>query len=323
MKASRRLSIVGTLIVLAIFVAYFMMNSSKFRPLLNVNFWLLLVIAAGDLGGVFVNGLFTKFILRPFKKHIPVLESFYVSLISTVGNFFAPVGAGFGFRAVYLKRKFGVPYGEYISTLSGNYIIVFLVNSFFGLLSLYLLRARHDSEYGVLVLVFAVIFITSLILSLVKIPLKVAESQHNSYLRKFLRQLVRVSQGWNHIISHKKLMLQLVMLTTINFLLTVGITYTIIRALQFSISAGPLILFSVLGSLSLFINITPANLGVKEAIYLFSSKVLGFSTAQILSIALIDRGVMFLLLFLLWLGTQGMRRRPAEEIVPAPNQRAS
>lgn len=309
MKASKSLGIVTTLVVLVIFAAYFVMNSSKFRPLLNINFWLLLIIAAGDLAGIFVNGLFTKFILRPFKKHIPVLESFYVSLISTVGNFFAPVGAGFGFRAVYLKRKFNVPYGEYISTLSGNYIIVFLVNSFFGLLSLYLLRGHRDSQYNVLVLVFAVVFIVSLILSLIKIPVKVAEAQHNSYLRKFLRQLARVTEGWNHIISHKKLMLQLVTLTSVNFLLTVVITLTIIKSLHFSVSIGPLLLFSVLGSLSLFINITPANLGVKEAIYLFSSKVLGFSTAQILSIALIDRGVMFLLLFLLWLGTQSLRRR--------------
>jgi uncharacterized membrane protein YbhN (UPF0104 family) len=300
--------ILTTLVVLALFLIYFLVNSNKFKPLLNINILLLFVIATGDLLGIFLNGLFTKFILRPFKKYISTTESFYVSLISTVGNFFAPVGAGFGFRAVYLKRKFNVSYSDYISTLSGNYIIVFLVNSFFGLLALYLLRDRHNSQYGVLVTVFAGIFATSLILSLVKIPLRVAEHQSNSHLRSFIRQLSRVTQGWNHIISHKKLMLQLILLTTANFLLTVGMTFTIIKALHFNIGVGELLLFSVLGSLSLFINITPANLGVKEAIYLFSSQVLGFSTAQILSIALIDRGVMFILLALLWAASHRMSR---------------
>lgn len=317
MKTQRFLRILTTLIILAVFAVYFFTNSAKFRPLLSVEPVPLLIIALADIAIIFVNGLFTKFILQPFKKHIPLLESFYVSLISTVGNFFAPVGAGFGFRAVYLKRKFNLPYSQYISTLSGNYIIVFLVNSFFGLLSLFLLRARHDSQYGVLVAVFGGIFMVSLTLSLIQIPFRTAEGVRYKFLRSLVRNLVRVTEGWNYIVSRRRLMARLVGLTIINLLLTMLITWLIIHALHFNIALAPLVLFSVLGSLSLFINITPANLGVKEAIYLFSSHVLGFSVSQILSIALIDRGVMFVILLLLWLGSHKMQTEAAAASTPA------
>ena len=296
-------------LLVSVFAGYFALNIHKFRPLLDVKFYFLCAIALGDVISMFINGLFTKVILKPFGKTISLLESFYVSLVSTIGNFFAPVGAGFGFRAVYLKKNHGLPYSEYISTLSGNYVIVFLVNSLFGLLALFLLRSRADSEYGVLVIAFAVVFVISLVLSLVKIPIRASDEQKNRYLGGFIKNLARVTKGWNHIISHKKLMIQLVGLTVLNLVLTMAITWTIIHSLRLGVSFAPLLLFSVLGSLSLFINITPANLGIKEAIYLFSSSVLGFSVSQILSIALIDRGVMFSVLLLLWIFSSKMKSK--------------
>src|SRR3972149_3081522 len=138
-----------TVLVLGLFAAYFIFNIEKFKPLLDVSFVLLLLIALANIGGIFINGLFTKFILEPFKKFISIAEAFYVSVISSIGNFFAPAGTGFGIRAVYLKKKHGLPYSEFISTLSGSYILVFLVSSFVGLVSLYLLRDVYRSQYCV------------------------------------------------------------------------------------------------------------------------------------------------------------------------------
>ena len=304
---SRRASLIVTLIILTIFVGYFALNVHKFRPLLQLNLLLLLIIAAANILSIAVSGVFTMLILRPFGKRIPMLESFYISLLSSVGNFFAPAGAGFAFRAVYLRHRFNFPYSKYISTLSGNYILVFLVNSFFGLVSLYLLRSRHDSQYSVLVLAFAIVFAAALSLSLFKLPVRSVKRIKSPGLHRVAEIVYRITKGWNFIVAHRWLMAQLTILTTVNLFITMGITWVIIQALHLTIAIGPLLLFSVLGSLSLFINITPANLGIKEGIYLFSSSVLGFSTTQILSIALVDRGVMFSVLLILWLFSSKIR----------------
>lgn len=291
-----------TIAVPVVFAGYFCLNLDKFRPLLHLNWWLLVVIALGDFAGIAANGLFIKFILKPFGKFIALSESVYVALISSVGNFFAPVGGGFGFRAVYLKKRHGLSYSDYMATLYGNYIIVFLVNSFFALLALYLLRARHSSQYFVLVMTFAGIFGVSLLLSLVKMPqLAIGKTIKNKRLNALTKILFQMVEGWNRIVSDKRLMARLVVLIAFNFLLSIFVAKMEMVSLHLSIGFPALLLFSVLGSLSLFVSITPANLGVKEAIYLFSGHVIGFSATQILSIALVDRGVLFATLVLSWL----------------------
>lgn len=298
---SKKLRLLITLSVFALFIGYFLLNIDKFKPLLHLNIALLGLIALADLATIISNGLFIKFVLQPFRKFISISESAYVSLISSVGNFFAPVGAGFGIRAVYLKKKHGLPYGEYISTLSGNYIIVFLVNSFFALLALFLLRANPSPQYDVLVILFSAIFVVSMAMMFIKLPQSFIHKVSTGRGKSVYKPINQVMNGWNKIVSNKRLLVNLIWLIIVNFLLSMIIAKTEITALHFSIGFPQLILFSVLGSLSLFVNITPANLGVKEAIYIFSATVIGFSTSQILLIALIDRGVLFIVLMSLWL----------------------
>lgn len=298
-----------TLAVILLFVIYFVLNTNKFRSLLHIDLPLLVLLFVGNVFSMYINGIFTKIILVPFNKYIPVLESFYVSLISTIGNFFAPVGAGFGFRAVYLKRRFGLPYRDYASILSGNYILVFLVNSFFGLVALYLLRSKHGGPYDVLLAVFTAIFLVSLIFSLVRVPLPNAQKLKLMPLRRIAGLFSQVLSGWNHIISHRKLTARLVFLAFLSLALNTGMAWVLIHSIHLSVGFAQLILFSVLSLLSLFVNITPANLGVKEAIYIFSQNVIGFSTAQILSMALIDRGMLFLVLSAAWIVTSQIKNK--------------
>lgn len=298
---SKNIRWILTSLVFVLFALYFILNIEQFKPLLHINIYLLVLIAIGFFATISANGVFIKFILRPFDKHISVFEGVYVSLISSLGNFFAPAGSGFGFRAVYLKKKHNLAYSDFVSTLSGNYIIVFLINSFFALVSLYLLRGHSSSQYTVLVILFLIIFVSSLILSLIKLPHFNPEriTQHK-HTQSFIRALLNVTEGWNKVTRNKRLMIELVSIVLFNFVVTLAIAKLEIASLHLSISFPSLLLFSVLGSLSLFINLTPANLGVKEAIYIFSGEVIGLSTSQILSIALIDRGVFFIVLAILW-----------------------
>ncbi len=287
---------------MAIFLVYFFANLDKFQPLLHVNVFLLFLIAIAYLSTIAANGLFIKFIMEPFGKYISINESTYVSMISSVGNFFAPIGSGFGFRAVYLKKKHGLAYSDYVATLYGNYVIVFLINSFFALVALYMLKDTNGRGYFTLVLLFAGMFTVSFLLTLVRVPtFKKEPSLKNKHLNFIARAMIDMATGWNRIIKNKRLLFHLLAITTFNFVVTLLIAKLEITALHFSITFPSLLLFGVLGSLSLFINITPANLGVKEAIYLFSSAVIGLTAPQILSIALIDRGVLFVVLFSLWL----------------------
>ena len=306
----KNLRLIIFIIVIAVFTVYFLLNVEKFKPLLEVNIGLLLIIALANLAGIFINGLFTKFILEPFKKLISVAEAFYVSVISSIGNFFAPAGTGFGIRAVYLKKKHGLPYSEFISTLSGNYVLVLLINSLIGLVALYLLRDQYSVQFLALVMIFGLMFVVALGLIFLKIPSGKGSTQEKG--SSLSRSFYRVVYGWSKINSNKNLLLKLIGLVSINFIIAAFMYWSIIQSVNLTISFPALLLFTVLGSLAIFINITPANLGVKEAIYLFSAAVLGFSVNDILLIALVDRGVQFAVLFVLWIFASRLR----EKVVP-------
>jgi uncharacterized protein (TIRG00374 family) len=280
------------------------MNLESFRPLLGLNYIYLVFIAVLTVLGIVVNGLFTKVVMSFFDKTIDAKESVFVSLIATAGNFFAPAGSGFGFRAIYLKKKHKLSYSDYISMLSGNYVMVFAVVSLVGMISLLMIQTRDTiaAVEATLWAVFGGQFAFSLVLLFVKIPKRLLkERKGGGYVNKFLRIIVSISEGWNKITSDKMLVWKLLGLILLNTAISVASMALIMKSLGFGFTFPALLLFSALGSLSTFINITPANLGVKEAVYLASASVLNFTTEQILSIALVERGVLFFVIALLWI----------------------
>ncbi len=290
----------ATLAVVGLFLAYFFTHTRQFKPLTNINVWFLFAIAVGDVAIIVSNGLLTKLILRSFDKLIALKEASYIALVTSVGNFFAPVGAGLAYRAFYLKRKHNIPYGDYISILTSNYVLVFLVNSFFGILGMLFIDDRSDSHYQLLLTGFLGLFVLAIALLFIKAP-KARKQNDKGALFYLSKATSKIAQGWTNMRSRRGLFTQLLGVSTINFLITCLITWTIINSLHLTTSTPAILVFSVLSALSLFINITPANLGIKEAVYLFSAKILGFSFSQIILIALVDRAILFIIMFCAYL----------------------
>lgn len=307
--ASNTFRLISTLVVIGAFVAYFIHNKNDFKPLLDINVAFLFGIAFFYSALVSVNGLFTRLTLEPFNKDLPIFEGVYLAIISSIGNFFAPAGAGFGYRAFYLKRKYDLAFSDYASVLSGYFVISFFINSIAGLIAIQFLGGKGEAQRDVIILGLLAVLVFSIIASIIKVPQKLVDSTKNSLLHGILSILHRVTNGWRKILSTKDVLIKLVLLTLLSLFLSMATTTLIISSLHLSTTLSAITLYSVLGSLSIFINITPGNLGIKEAIYLFAASVMGFSIGQIVLIALVERGVIFVTLLLLWLGTKRMKRR--------------
>ncbi|MEI6481165.1 MAG: lysylphosphatidylglycerol synthase transmembrane domain-containing protein [Candidatus Saccharibacteria bacterium] len=285
------------IIVVLIFIIYFIFNKSSFKPLLDIKPVLLIGSFVCYVGIIICNGLFIKYIVGSFNKQLDSYESVRVSLLSSIGNFFASSGAGLGFRAVYLKKKHDLSYSDYMATMYGNYLLIFIINAVIGITSLMLIGSNGSPQFVGVGLFFTGLLIASLILSFLIIPtIKI----HNKYLSAAAQTLRKMSDGWRLVTRNRKLLLHLSLLVMIQIILTVLIAWFELSSLSISIGFGQLLLFSVLGSLSIFISLTPANIGVKEAVYVVTATVIGLSTPQILSLALIDRGILFITLAVLW-----------------------
>lgn len=243
------------------------------------------------------NGLFMKYILESFDKQLSVHESTRVSLLSSLGNFFASSGAGLGFRAVYLKKKHGLSYSDYMATMYGNYLLIFIISALLGVMSLGLIGFQSTLQFVGLGLFFVGLLVVSIGLSYVRVP---NVSYDNKIVSKIAKLLRTMSVGWRRIIEDRTLLMHLSLLVLAQMILTILIAWFELLSLSISIGLGQLLLFSVLGSLSIFVSLTPANIGVKEAVYVITATIIGLSTPQILSLALIDRGILFITLAVVW-----------------------
>ncbi|MFT6835176.1 MAG: hypothetical protein ACJA0H_001211 [Francisellaceae bacterium] len=290
-----------TILILSVFTIYFIINYDDFLNLLSFNPLLIFATSLVYSMTIIINGYALKLLILPFNIKINLVESIKVSVISTAGNFFTSSGGGMGLRAVYLKKKFSLAYTDYLSVLAGNYVLVFIVSSLIGILSLLWL----DVEKGTYFYIILIFFLALLLVGFIVIFLAMAELANGFIgyckIKKLSAKFKIVKAGLRSIFKEPILVVRLIAVTLLNFLMSFLVTYLIIKMLDINLSLPSISLLTVLASLSLFINITPANLGVKEGVYIFTSTVIGLDINKALAIALVDRAILFVVIGFLWL----------------------
>jgi uncharacterized membrane protein YbhN (UPF0104 family) len=294
-------NLIITLLFFGLLGWYFINNREALSSLMEVPFWVVLLLLVMKGSRIFITGLFTKFTLDAFGKKMTYGEVNYLSLLSSIGNFFGPILGGASIRAVYLKKKHDFEYSKFISTLYGFYIVTFLTNALIGLLLVinYGLKVGGSTELWSVAAVFLFIFLANL--ALVAIPAKVLHKIVGLF--KFLpKRLIKITDlmigGWETIRVNHKLLFKL-------FLLNIAITSVImvestVLYYQFvdNWQLTSVLLYTILGTLSTLVSVTPGAVGVKEAIFLFSASVTVLAPEQILQMATVDRSATFLLLII-------------------------
>ena len=284
-----------TPLLLILFGYYLYNNWDDFYALKSINLGYLTLAVIGHFIIVFTNGLLVKWILEPYDKQLSTIESYYLSLYSSIGS-------GMAMRAVYLKNRLDFNYKTFMTTLYGNYMIVFFCNGVLGLLALAFLRDTEVNQaiYLTLLGVFAVMSAGTFILMAHLIPqqvFRVVAKRAGSMGKKF----VGVISGWEIVAKHRKLLLKMSIATVFGFLALMVVNASAMAALNLEVRFWPIVLYSAIGSIALLLNLTPGSLGIKEGLYIFSSSALGFTVPQILAISIIDRGTKFIVLAGGWL----------------------
>ncbi|OGH05965.1 MAG: hypothetical protein A2W22_03490 [Candidatus Levybacteria bacterium RBG_16_35_11] len=238
------------------------------------------------------NGLVLKYLLEPFNIKLKFKEWFGLSVINSMGNYLTPFKGGAVVRAIYLKKLHKFSYSHFLSTLAGIYIIVFLVNSFIGILTLILLQYFLGIFNLLIFTIFLVLFL--LLLTLIIFSPKVKETKYY-----FVNKLVSVINGWHLIKSNKKSVFITIFVSLTNVLIIVFAMVLEFYIFGAKISLLKALFLSIVSSLSLFISITPGSLGVKETLLMFTAETINVSTPQVLAISILDRfvGLIIILIF--------------------------
>lgn len=292
------ISPIVTVIVLILFGIYLYRNPQIINEILSTN-WIYIVLIMGIYLLVFLfEGLFVKTSLSIFEKRIKVKESFFLATVSRIGNYLLPMRAGAIFRATYLKKKYEFPYSNFLSTFYGYYVIFFLTNS---LISILILLSKYliDGELFLpLILFFSLVVIGMLILIFVRLPINKIVKKTEGIIEKVFLFMDKFIKGWDLIVRDRKDFFYLILIALGNIFLNIIIVYIEFISIDKVPKILDVILYTAISGVSLLVSITPGSLGIREGIFLITSQSLGLTETEIMKLAFVDRGVMFLLLLI-------------------------
>jgi len=296
-KSIKNLFSIGmTVLVIALFGIYIYRNQEIIEVLGNVNILYIIIVMLLFLVVFLLEGFFILITLRVFKKDISLKESYYLSTLSRIGNYLLPLRAGAVFRATYLKMKYDFEYTKFLSTLYGYYIILFLMYAIIALFTLLTKWVLSGEFYLLLTLFFGFLLLGMLFLIFVRFPFKKVLKKDSGIISKLIAFVSKFMDSWDMIVKGKKLFLSLVGVTLGSIFLNGVITFLEFLALGIGVRVLDILLYTCLSGVSLLISITPGSLGIREAVFLITSQSIGLSKGQIMQLAVLDRGIMFVLL---------------------------
>lgn len=234
--------------------------------------------------------------LRLTGHDMPGRDNFLLTIYSSTANFFGPLQSGPGVRAVYLKKRLGVPLKTYTFATLIYYAMYAVISAFF------LLVGTRPWWQTVLAVSAAAGF--------------------SFFVLKWFRsrQTRKGSATTLHI--SPRLLATLLICTALQLSLVAGRYYTELRAVQAPVSVGQAISYTGAANFALFVSVTPDGVGIRESFLLFSQRIHHVATKDIAMASLLDRAsyIAFLgLLFIVALSVHAKQKftvstkRPTED----------
>ncbi|MBI4034523.1 flippase-like domain-containing protein [Candidatus Saccharibacteria bacterium] len=302
----RHLAKIFTLAFLAGFLVYGLQNQDMFDALAKVSVIALLLVAAGRIAIFVSNGLFTKWTAEAFTRKLTTGEGIYVGILSAIGNFFGPLLGGASIRAVYLKKIHNVSYSHFTSMLMVYYLILFFINGLAVLVSL--LWLPRTAQTNGLLLFFGLWLAGLLLLMIVRLPQRQKLHRLDKALAgKIIKIIYDVEHGWLLLLRNRRMLVKMFSLAILSYIASFFISLVEFRALDINIGLAALGLYTAVVVISILVSLTPGAIGIREAMLFLVASTIGVSNTQILQVAVIDRGVLFVLLLGLFAITRSRR----------------
>ena len=285
-------SIFVLLVIVALFAYYISKHIQDFKSLTLVNPALLIALIAIFLFTYYLISIVTKNLIYPLGVYLKNSEAFALSVVTGFYNVITPAHGGMAVRAVYLKKKHNFTYTSFLSSLAGMYVITFLIASLIGIISSLVIYFYSGVFSKIIFAIFLTIFFSLLITMLFspKIPL----SKNN-----FLNRFIQVINGWHLIKNNKRAIIIVSLVSILQTIIGAFMLSLQFRVFGINVNFIKCLFLTSIGSLSILISITPAGLGINEAVAVFSALTIGITPTQSLSVALLGRVIQMLVLFAL------------------------
>ncbi|MGB2879240.1 MAG: lysylphosphatidylglycerol synthase transmembrane domain-containing protein [Candidatus Omnitrophota bacterium] len=288
-RHKRAFSVLLLIVILALFFIYMKGRKQDFVMLSRLSPDSIFMLCLAALVFKLALGYNFRILISFFDIKLAFKEWFGLTGMAAMANYLLPAKAGLAAQAVYLKKEYGFRYVNYLSSMTGFYAVGFLVNATAGAaMSSYLCLKGLDAGRSLFLLFLAVMAVAGAFLVIIYHFPKL--SGRLGFLKGFL-------EGLKNFHGKPRKTFHLI-ISQVIVIIAVGIRLLIaFRALGIEVDLVSSTVIALVMSFSVFISITPGNLGIKESLIMLSSSALGISPAQALMVALLDRAMDILVTF--------------------------
>lgn len=282
-----------SLIVLGLLAWYLYQNRTIFNSLKNISWVQIGLIIILDFACFFVNSLLNYTMIKRLEPRISFLDCYMLQYVNNALNKILPtIGGGAAFRAVFLKQKYQFSYTNFISTISGLYLISFMTTSIIGLLCMWLIYL----QFNIYNIVIIIIFLALLLPSIVIIFLSPKLPDSNSRIIKTIKNII---EGWNILKKDPIFILFYAFFSILLLFLSAFQTLISYQALGIQTNLIRMLFLSTLGIILALVNFTPDGIGIKEGIFIFTANLVQIPDNILVLGSLMLRGISMVTTFVI------------------------
>lgn len=251
-------------------------------------------------------GYINQLIVSSLGYPLSLIQWSSLAFASTLANYIFPMRAGMVLRAAYFKKCHDFPLNKFAASIAFIYIITFVVNAGSGIVLIFLLGI-HKKGLGLgLFFIFSAIFLGGILALVVELPFK-----KNLSKIKIFKHLIKIHNGWS-VLKKKPYLLSicgsLSIFNTVLFALRLWVAF---YSIGYYVNPAACFLMGCFSVISMFISITPASLGIREAAIVFASSILDVTPELSLLAASLDRAISMIVVA--FLGSVGMIKLSSEK----------
>ena len=267
-------------------------NLEAFSPVLDVTWSDGVSLVLAFLAMMTGNGLFLAAVSRALGVRLISTEYMSLSFASSFTNYFLPFRGGTGIRALYMNHVHRFPITDFVSTLSIMYVMHIVVNGVLALVAMALIAVKGGPTSQGLGAFFAIIVVAGIVVMFIDFDFKSGRGRFP------FAQLANFSRAWHAMRGNRRLMLRLWLLTLALALVTVWQCSAAFTAVSIELPREGVIIYAASKNLASLIGLTPGAMGIVELVSIYLGTVLGYTTADALSVQGLIRAVAIVVLLL-------------------------
>ena len=265
-------------------IDFIQQNSGLLENFKKLNFFLLIILLLLTLLNQFIKGYVNIYLFNSLNISMKLKESFEISYKNTLGNLIGPIKAGSGYKLHYMNKNYNVSPTQFVSLNTAYSVISIIVSIFILLITLLLANNTSPASIELLILLLFALSISTFLG--VNLLLFFSKKVSITIISNF-------ANGFKSVYLNKLNFIYILLIALFHQIYSIFIIFFIFEIFSFNIDLLSSAIYSTVGSLGNFANITPGNIGFYELVMISSNFLHGVSTEQVLISSVLARAISY------------------------------